>query len=371
MPNYNSKTYDAALNSIARRLKLKNYQHPKSTPLQMPIRFVDNEKQILENDIQGLENLKMRLNSMGGFSQQDRMIFDKRRGLDRTLLYSYQGAYILNKRPPSKDLLEPILIRALINPNKLKQDYDDKIVSVGYEWNFKVGDVFEWLGTNTYWLIYLQDLTELAYFRGNIRKCSYEIKWENEEGKECMTYAAVRGPVETKINFIQKHEISVDEPNYSLNILIPKNEETLKYFKRYSKFYLNNSNVCWRIEATDDVSVPEIIEITAVEYYSNEQEDDNFIVGKLIVDEVDPNRMVDNAAISGETFIKPKKVYDYITVINDDAAEWKVDKKYPIELTLYDDDPKKCSVEWLKGYSGQFELSYGKYSKTIVVEALF
>ena len=108
MPNYNSKTYDAALNSTARRLKLKNYQHPKSTPLQMPIRFVDNEKQILENDIQGLENLKMRLNSMGGFSQQDRMIFDKRRGLDRTLLYSYQGAYILNKRPPSKDLLEPI-----------------------------------------------------------------------------------------------------------------------------------------------------------------------------------------------------------------------------------------------------------------------
>jgi hypothetical protein len=28
----------------------------------------------------------------------------------------------------------------------------------------------------------LQDLTELAYFRGDIRKCSYEIKWEDEDG---------------------------------------------------------------------------------------------------------------------------------------------------------------------------------------------
>ena len=50
-------------------------------------------------------------------------------------------------------------------------------------------------------------------------------------------YAAVRGPVETKINFIQKHGISVDTPNHSLSLLMPKNEHTLEYFKRY-----NNKN---------------------------------------------------------------------------------------------------------------------------------
>mgnify|MGYP007119926101 FL=1 len=27
-------------------------------------------------------------------------------------------------------------VRALINPNKLKQDYDDKIISIGFEYNF-------------------------------------------------------------------------------------------------------------------------------------------------------------------------------------------------------------------------------------------
>lgn len=64
-------------------------------------------------------------------------------------------------------------VRALINPNKISQDYDEKIVSVGYEFNFQPGDIFEWVGTNSYWLIYLQDLTELAYFRGKIRRCSH------------------------------------------------------------------------------------------------------------------------------------------------------------------------------------------------------
>jgi hypothetical protein len=46
-------------------------------------------------------------------------------------------------------------VRALINPNKLKQDYDDKVISVGYEYNFKTGTVFEWLNTNSFWLVYL------------------------------------------------------------------------------------------------------------------------------------------------------------------------------------------------------------------------
>jgi hypothetical protein len=51
-------------------------------------------------------------------------------------------------------------------------------------------------------LIYLQELTELAYFRGNIRKCSYEITWKNAAGDLCTTYAAVRGPQEQGLNSI-------------------------------------------------------------------------------------------------------------------------------------------------------------------------
>jgi len=48
----------------------------------------------------------------------------------------------------------------------------------------------------------------------------------------------VRGPVETTINTIQKENVSVDTPNLSLNILLPNNEYTKKFFKRYTEFYL-------------------------------------------------------------------------------------------------------------------------------------
>ena len=279
-----------------------------------------------KSSIEAIQHQAARMEQAGGNLQQERMIKDKRRSLDRAVWYSYQAAQVLRT---DAEYRQPV--RALINPNKLKQDYDDKIISIGYEYNFKCGDVFEWIGTNTKWIIYLQDLTELAYFRGDIRKCSYEIAWEDEEGIH-KTYAAIRGPVETKINYIQKHGISVDTPNYSLNILMPKTEATLKYFKRYSKFYVTNTDdvtsaICWRVEATDTLSMPGVLEINAVEYYSNTIEDDveAGIVGGLVVSpEVQDES---KNFIFGESFIKPKKSYEFIYRGNN-KAEWHIDCKY-------------------------------------------
>jgi hypothetical protein len=37
----------------------------------------------------------------------------------------------------------------------------------------------------------------------------------------------VRGPVETKIKALDVHNKSIDIPNYSLNILMPKNPDTM------------------------------------------------------------------------------------------------------------------------------------------------
>ena len=317
--------------------------------------------------VEGVIDQATRFRQQGGNRQQERMIKDKRRSLNHAVWNSYQAAEVLrvdaeNRKP----------VRALINPNKLKQDYDDKIISVGFEYNFKPGDVFEWLGTRTHWLVYLQDLTELAYFRGDIRKCSYQIAWEDEDGIHT-TYAAVRGPVETKINFIQKHGISVDTPNHSLSILMPKNEYTMSYFKRYKKFYLQGDDTCWRVEATDWISTPGILEVIAVEYYANETEDDieNGIVGGLVLDTVDPNEGTsDEMSIIGETFIKVKKQYDY-EFDGTLAEEWYVDAKYPVELIHDTTDPRKVKLRWTSPYSGQFELCYGSYNKTIVVESLF
>ena len=312
------------------------------------------------NKLNGLDLMKTRLQNNGGSLQQDRMIKDKRRTLDRVVLYSYQGAQV--QRPG--DLLSA---PALINPNQVKQDYDDKVISIGYEYGYRPGDVFDWLNTGTKWLIYLQDLTELAYFKGDIRRCSYEISWEDEEGEVYTTYAAIRGPQENSINSIQKNNFSMDLPNYTLNLLLPNNSENLKQFQRYTKFYLRgldnpDSRICWRVEAIDTISTPGIMEIYAGEYYANEIEDDidKGIVGGLINEEVVSD-------IVGDTFIKPKKLFDFEYIGQEDAV-WEYDSTLPMEVKIQD---KTISIIWLTNYGGQFVLKYGTAEKTVVVDSLF
>ena len=309
-----------------------------------------------------LNLMRSRLEVRGGAFQQDRMIKDKRETLDRIVLYSYQGAKV-------QKLNSTTIERALINPNTVKQDYDDKIISIGYEYEYKPGTIFEWVQTGTKWLIYLQDLTELAYFKGDIRKCSYEIKWKDGEN-EFSTFAAATGPSEDSIDTINKDSASIDLPNHSLKLMLPANEEVLKYFKRYSKFYIQplkkgDSPVCWRVEATDTISMPGILEITAYEYYINKQTDnvEEGIVNAYV--EKIPEPQSNN--ILGDIFIKPKKFYTY-KYIGEEDSKWFYDSQLPIETHI---NNKEITIKWKTSYTGQFVLKYGTEEKTIVVESLF
>ncbi len=304
-----------------------------------------------------LDLMHARLNFRGGAAQQNRMIKDKRETLDRVILYSYQGARI--KKTNSEEIAP-----ALINPNRVTQDYDDKIVSVGYEYEYAAGNIFEWVNTGTHWIIYSQDMTELAYFKGKVRRCRYQIEWL-ADGVKNATYAAVIGPSEARIDSQKWSGGVMDIPNYSLKILVPQNEKTLKFFKRYNEFYLKDNETCWRIEATDSISIPGIIEVTAVEYYGNEFEDKDGVVGALIQDPMIPEPS--SAQIIGEVFIKPKMKYTY-TYTGSENASWSFDPKLPIEVEI---DGTSISISWLKTYSGQFVLKYGNSEKTIVAESLF
>lgn len=357
------------------------------------------------------EDMSTRLKVEGGHRQQERMIEAKRKSFDRALFNSYQAAEITAIYQSHKDNVDISLqedsiniaghvcndiivyvnpidnvayvaqahpshnvegakARALINPNVTKQDYDDKIISVGYEHNYRPGDIFYWANTNTYWLIYLQDLTELAYFKGDIRKCNYQVKWKNEQGKICETWFAVRGPVETKINYLQKNGVSLDTPNHTLNILMPKNLETLTYFKRYSKFYLSGvdevtDTICWRVEATDSVSMPGVLEITAMEYYANESKDSDGIVNALVESPIKPDN--EQSLIKGKNSIKPKISYLYEYVGNQEG-QWHIESQSPVDAIIKD---KTIEVSWPKSYSGEFTLAFGDSVKQIVVESLF
>lgn len=329
-----------------------------------------------------LELMRNRLEWQGGIHQEDRMIKDKQRTLMRALKYSYQACTIQKVQPynevlpydwaseetPQSELPQYPFDRALINPDKVKQDYDDKILSIDYSAGYEPGDVFEWKKTGTYWLIYLQEITEDAYFRGEIRRCRYRIKFKDKDGNWVSTWAAIRGPVETQINSIQKNQQRIDEPNLSLNILMPCNEITLSAFDRYSKFLF--AGKAWRVEAPDSISMKNIIEVNAEEYYINQQNDDevNEIAGGLVIEPIDPTP---ESEIIGETFIKPKISERY--TVEDSNGKWTVLEKVPVIICPIDD--KTVTVTWNKIVSGQFTLQWtdGNKSleKVIVVESLY
>lgn len=323
----------------------------------------------MSSNIEGINEQAKRHANAGGYRQQERMIKDKRRALDRALQASYQSAWVKqwshNENAEGKKYTYH---QALINPNKLKQDYDEKNISIGYEYGFEVGDIFHWEETNTYWLIYLQDLTELAYFRGQARRCRHLIKWKDSNGNLQSTYAAVVGPKETRIQTTTKGGVNYDTPNYSLSIYIPNNEYTQQYFKRYAEFYLQeDKTTCWQVQSVDTISMPNIIEVIALEHYANKDKDDlqQGIVDGLIGDETKVN--ITNP-IKGEGLICKDSEYIY-TIDKSISGQWTYDKRLPIECIDIDDHTIK--LVWRAAYGGKFEITFGDYKRTIVVESLF
>lgn len=312
--------------------------------------------------MENLELMKMRARVLNNDRQIERMVRDKLRSLHRSLLYSYQSAWIQKVDSEEKN-------RALINPDKIKFDYDEKIVSIDPKWEYKPGDVFEWKNTGTYWLILKQELTEVAYFRGNCRRCQ-AVEVLNKETGETETYwMAIRGPVETKINTIQKSGIVADVPNLTINAYVTKNDKTVKYFDRYQRFAF--AGRYWKVTAPDSISTPGILEFTAEEDYDCKHDD-------LIVEIIDPNPPVEEFVnnIVGETFIYPLSSMIYSTIYPINGAEWSVkltnenkDVDDVLEYEILDDGNIK--ITWTAMVSGSFEIHYGDLTRTIIVQSLF
>ena len=77
---------------------------------------------------------------------------------------------------------------------------------------------------------------------------------------------------------------------------------------------------------------------------------------------------IDDDLIKGETFIKPKREYEF-TYVGNKVGEWSVEKDVPVSL---EQNGKTVKLRWHDTYSGQFDLYYAKvFKKTIVVESLF
>lgn len=312
--------------------------------------------------MENLELMKMRAKALNNDRQIERMVRDKLRSLHRSLLYSYQSAWIQKIDSDEKN-------RALINPDKIKFDYDEKVVSIDPKWGYKTGDVFEWKNTGTYWLILKQELTEIAYFRGNCRRCQALQIFDKETGKTETCWMAIRGPVETKIDEIQKNGISVDRPNLTINAYVSLSEKTRKWFNRYQKFSFAGRT--WQVNTVDDISTPNILEFTAQENYECDHED-------LIIDITDPNPEVPEIenTIIGETFISPLVSNIYQVKYETYGAEWNI--SLPSENKDIDDvleyeiqEDNSIRVTWTAMVSGSFVITYGDIQRTIIVQSLF
>ena len=224
-----------------------------------------------------LELLNKRLQYQGG-NQEQRFINDKLRGLKKALLYSYQAA--------TATLSDGKEFRCLINPDKNKPAYDNKILSIPYKdiclsaprvgktsegeinIDIKPGDVFTWKETNTHWLVYLEYIEEDAYFRSEIRRCDQEVKIEDNS-----YWVYIRGPVETSIEWNQKAGIEWNTLNYSLVMYITADEITNNYFERFKTIKIldprYNKEKTWQVVGVDPYYGDGIIQVFLDEYFEN------------------------------------------------------------------------------------------------------
>ena len=86
-----------------------------------------------------IETLGIRLNAMGGFQQQGRMIEDKLKTLKKALIYSYQAGTAILKGGRE--------FRCLMNPNKLKNTYEHEIISIPFK-DICIGQIVEEVDEN-------------------------------------------------------------------------------------------------------------------------------------------------------------------------------------------------------------------------------
>lgn len=307
-----------------------------------------------------LDILNKRLQYQGG-NQEGRFIKDKLKSLKKALLYSYQAetAVLADERE----------FRCLINPDKLKPEYDNKIISIPYrdiclnkdkigitskgeeEIGLKPGDVFCWKETKTYWLVYLQYLEENAYFRAELRRCKYEIEIN---GNKYRVY--VRGPVETTMPWNQKKGIVWNDMNYSLAIYITKNEETLQFFHRFSKIKFNGKP--WEVQAVNEFDADGIIEVYLDEDYQNSIED----AEKGEIPEIEiPDK--DSPHIEGNIFVKPYDIVEY-KILNAENGTWSVSND---KAKIIEQNNSYVKIEIVTGKSGAFDLIYNRDNEENIV----
>jgi len=320
----------------------------------------------------GLETLRARLGYRGGNRQISRMNEDKLRSLKKALLYSYQSATAI--------LSDGREFRCLINPDKIKNVYDNKYISIPFqdiclnekeisedgkikiqktseglqEVGMKPGDVFTWKENGTDWLVYLRRLEETAYFRAEIRRCKYTVEIDGEEYK---CYAA--RPSTNEIDWRHQNEKLWNDIDYTLQMYITKDEKTEAFFHRFAVIEVNGKP--WEVQSIDNMSSDGIIIVYLKEWYQNsiQKAVDEEKAANAPEEEIDETKPY----IEGISAVYPYDRLSY-TIVNADGGEWVLSNK---KAKILSQDETSVTLEVTSGRSGVFEVKYVRENEDDIV----
>lgn len=298
-----------------------------------------------------LDRMKVRAEYTGYDAADGRNVTEKYKSFHAALKNSYQAEWItLNKGLDNEQRW-----RCLINPSRLTENFDKKVLSIDFESGVREGTVFWWDRTEKHWMIDLQQHTEEAYFRGTITRADYEIDIDGD------TYWAVaRGPVETSTDWQTKHQISWNNLNYSLVLKVEKNSQTVNFFTRHQvvKIKLTYPDIetgetieeyhNWKVVATDKYSSDFLIEVYLDEWNDNSMEDA----------EVDPTP--DEPDTTQPYIDGPRLVYGFDTglsysIVGITNGVWTVNSS---KVKISSSTQTSCVLEILTGKPTNFILTF-------------
>ena len=319
-----------------------------------------------------LDNMRKRLQFNGGEQQQSRMIEDKLKSLKRALLHSYQaGTMIIDNPDYIEGSDEPIKLefRCLMNPDKMTFNEDKKMLSIPFKdiclnkpragktsdglipVPISCGSNFIWKETSTRWLVTLQYLTELAYFRADVRKCfPYPLTIDDTP----YWFSSV-GENEEITEWLRHNREEWNKLNYTRTIYIKRDEVTLNYFKRFAIINLPNIQgelEPWEVQAVSPNSIENILIVHVKEYFKNQFDE---------VSKEEQQKIQEEHEINEDYVVTVYDKFAFRTKYIEDAT-WEIKNKttgvqLDIDAVVSEGDTI-ATIQLLTGKTGEFDVYY-------------
>lgn len=287
--------------------------------------------------------MKTRLQYFGGKRELDRIDWQKNNDLEKALKYSEDSEYIQR----GEDSFQILISASSSN----FEDYDEKVIRSLKINKIKIGDIFFWFRTKTYWMVLSQELQETAIFKGKARRCSpTPIEFDKN-----ILYGVLINPETAHLSTkIIDSRWTLDSTNEVLGLYLPKNEISIK-IERYSKLKIGNKY--WEVDSVlSDLIQPNLLKISLREDY------------ETIVEPTVPTVDIDGVSIIGEKEISPYCEYTY-KINKNTEGDWSINDNSFIKIL--NKNETEITLEWNSSKKGSFILSYGDIHQEIKARSLF